>query len=162
MFSDAADMNSVVWMALMTLAERPSFGNCSVTAAQILKRHETDSFRKDLDLIFRDAYIMALRPRYFQVYSADQRRWLEDTARRWSDKESIKEEFSCLHMGGVWFGDVCAKWSKQDLDYEAIDIGLKRWMAEQNGRWCQSSNWPMLSGSGNGRGQMGVYKVKMM
>ena len=159
MFLDASIMIGVVTHSLEIVA-RPSFsGQFSITAAQVLERHRTDYFHPDLPRVLRAATSMAIRPQYFQVYTEDQRRWLEDTARRWSDKEFIEEEFSFLRVRGEWLRRLVAN-GERDFDFEAIDIGMKRWMAEQNDRLCRSSNGCKLGGSNGGPGMIGVFKVK--
>jgi hypothetical protein len=160
-FLDAYVMRGFVTRSLELMA-RPLFGKqCSITAAQVLERHRTDHFHPDLGQVLHAAIFRAIGPQYFEVYTEDQRRWLEDTARRWSDKELIEEEFSFLRMRGEWLIHLFVK-DKYDFDFEAIRIGMKRWMVEQNDRLCRRSNGCKLGGSNGGPGMIGVFKVKTM
>jgi hypothetical protein len=132
---------------------------CAIAARELLDRlYMTDCCSDVLARIFREAVGMIHFSVYHQVYSQDQRGWLEDVAKRWSDEEALVEEFSFLRSRGAW---IPYPTDLSHLDYGAIEVGLKRWIAMQDDGVRQIRDESKFDVCNNSGEEQGVFKVKM-
>jgi len=135
---------------------------CAAAASQFLNRfYMSDRSFDDMPDIFLQANMMIINSEYHRVYTRDQRDWLEDLAKRWSDEEAIEKEFYFLRPGGDWlfkrFPEECSQ-----LDYGAIEVGLKRWMKMQNDREQHSRVASKSNERNSSSEELGASKVKML
>ena len=156
-FVRADILRAYISLSASQLSTQQYSEQCAIAARELLDRlHVAGCHSDDLTRIFREATNMIGISVYHRVYSQDQRNWLEDVAKRWSDEEAIVEEFSFLQSRGAW---ISFPTDLSDLNYGAIEVGLKRWIAMQDDGVRQSRDRFYVRN--NSREEQGVFKVKM-
>jgi len=159
-FIDANRLRLYIKGSAYRLSKQQYSRQCAIAASEFLNWfYTTDCDSDDLVRIFHRAIQMIEISEYHRVYTQDQRRWLEDVAKRWSDGEAIEQEFSFLRSQGAW---LASRLVDECLDYAAIEVGLKRWMAIQDDRERQSRDGSKFIVRNSSEEEQSVFKVKML